>query len=244
MSELLLLSPLRGRDFLLLFFRLIPLSGMGTFFFLLIPWRVGSFVFFFLLIPWRVGSFVFLLIPWRVGSFVFLLTPCGVVTSSSWGWGTYSVSCSSRAGCHIRCLLCIPREYLPCSPLFRVAHPFVAVPTSIYQIIFSLSSHRSFDLPFLRFPPPSASHALFVFLFPPVLRAHLILCSSTFLYMCFLVPTSSLNSFIFLLSSRLIYSSDPGFSVPSSSSSPFLTRWRQRPEFLISRMFCPGHPPG
>ena len=29
-----------------------------------------------------------------------------------------------------------------------------------------------------------------------------------------------------------------------SSSSPFPTRWGQRPEFLISRMFCPGHPPG
>ena len=33
-------------------------------------------------------------------------------------------------------------------------------------------------------------------------------------------------------------------SAPSSSSSPFPTRWGQRPEFLISRMFCPGHPPG
>ena len=33
---------------------------------------------------------------------------------------------------------------------------------------------------------------------------------------------------------------------PSSSSSslPFPTRWGQRPEFLISRMFCPVHPPG
>ena len=30
----------------------------------------------------------------------------------------------------------------------------------------------------------------------------------------------------------------------SSSSSPFPTRWGQRPEFLISRMFCPAHPPG
>ena len=30
----------------------------------------------------------------------------------------------------------------------------------------------------------------------------------------------------------------------TSSSSPFPTRWCQRPEFLISRMFCPGHPPG
>ena len=29
-----------------------------------------------------------------------------------------------------------------------------------------------------------------------------------------------------------------------SSSSPFPTSWGQRPEFLISRMFCPGHPPG
>ena len=27
-------------------------------------------------------------------------------------------------------------------------------------------------------------------------------------------------------------------------SSPFPTRWGQRPEFLISIMFCPGHPPG
>ena len=30
----------------------------------------------------------------------------------------------------------------------------------------------------------------------------------------------------------------------SPSSSPFPTRWGQRPKFLISRMFCPGHPPG
>ena len=30
----------------------------------------------------------------------------------------------------------------------------------------------------------------------------------------------------------------------TSSSSSFPTRWGQRPEFLISRMFCPGHPPG
>ena len=29
-----------------------------------------------------------------------------------------------------------------------------------------------------------------------------------------------------------------------SSSSPFPIRWGQRPEFLISRMLCPGHPPG
>ena len=29
-----------------------------------------------------------------------------------------------------------------------------------------------------------------------------------------------------------------------SSSLPFPTRWGQRPEFLISRMFCHGHPPG
>ena len=29
-----------------------------------------------------------------------------------------------------------------------------------------------------------------------------------------------------------------------SSSSPFPTRWGQWPEFLISRMFCPGHPLG
>ena len=29
-----------------------------------------------------------------------------------------------------------------------------------------------------------------------------------------------------------------------SSSSPFPTRWGQRPEFLISRMFCPAHLPG
>ena len=30
----------------------------------------------------------------------------------------------------------------------------------------------------------------------------------------------------------------------ASSSSPFPTRWGQRPEFLISRMFCPWHLPG
>ena len=30
----------------------------------------------------------------------------------------------------------------------------------------------------------------------------------------------------------------------SSCSSHFPTRWGQRPEFLISRMFCPGHPLG
>ena len=30
----------------------------------------------------------------------------------------------------------------------------------------------------------------------------------------------------------------------TSSSSPFPTRWGQWPEFLISRMICPGHPPG
>ena len=30
----------------------------------------------------------------------------------------------------------------------------------------------------------------------------------------------------------------------SSSLSPFPTRWSQRHKFLISRMFCPGHPPG
>ena len=30
----------------------------------------------------------------------------------------------------------------------------------------------------------------------------------------------------------------------TSSSSPFPTRWGQRPEFLISRIFCPGHPLG
>ena len=30
----------------------------------------------------------------------------------------------------------------------------------------------------------------------------------------------------------------------TSSSSHFPTRWGQRPEFLISRMFCPAHPPG
>ena len=29
-----------------------------------------------------------------------------------------------------------------------------------------------------------------------------------------------------------------------SSSSPFHTRWGQRPEFLLSRMFYPGHHPG
>ena len=29
-----------------------------------------------------------------------------------------------------------------------------------------------------------------------------------------------------------------------SSSLPFPTRCGQRPEFLIARMFCPGHPPG
>ena len=29
----------------------------------------------------------------------------------------------------------------------------------------------------------------------------------------------------------------------SSSTSSFPTRWGQRPEFLISRMFCPGRPP-
>ena len=32
--------------------------------------------------------------------------------------------------------------------------------------------------------------------------------------------------------------------VYTSSSSPFPTRWGQRPEFLIPRMFCPGHPLG
>jgi len=30
----------------------------------------------------------------------------------------------------------------------------------------------------------------------------------------------------------------------TSSSSPFSTRWGQRPEFLIYRMFCHVHPPG
>ena len=30
----------------------------------------------------------------------------------------------------------------------------------------------------------------------------------------------------------------------SLSSSPFPTRWRQRPEFLIARMFCSGYPQG
>ena len=30
----------------------------------------------------------------------------------------------------------------------------------------------------------------------------------------------------------------------SSSSSPIPTKWGQRPEFLISRMFGPVHPPG
>ena len=34
------------------------------------------------------------------------------------------------------------------------------------------------------------------------------------------------------------------FHFVSSSSSPFPTRWGQWPKFLISIMFCPGHPPG
>ena len=66
------------------------------------------------------------------------------------------------------------------------------------------SFHHSFGLPLLLLPPSSASHALFDSLSSPILctcPAHLILLPTAFTFRCFFMPVSSLNSFIFLLSS-------------------------------------------
>ena len=66
------------------------------------------------------------------------------------------------------------------------------------------SVHRSFGLPLLLLPPSSAFYALFDSLSSPILctcPAHLILLPATFIFRCFFIPISSLNSFTFLLSS-------------------------------------------
>ena len=79
----------------------------------------------------------------------------------------------------------------------------MAVRICLFQISFQ-SFHRSFGFPLLLLPPSSAFHALFDSLSSPIIYtcpAHLILLPGTFIFRCFFMPISSLNSFIFLLSS-------------------------------------------
>ena len=84
-----------------------------------------------------------------------------------------------------------------------VIHSWPFVP-ALSRSRLTLSFYRSFGLPLLLLPPSSAFHALFDSLSSPILctcPAHLIQLPATFIFRCLFMPISSLNSFIFPLSS-------------------------------------------
>ena len=83
-----------------------------------------------------------------------------------------------------------------------VFHSWLFIP-ALSRSRLTQSFHHIFGLPLL-LPPSSAFHALFDSLSSLILctcPAHLILLPATFIFRCFFMPISSLNSFIFLLSS-------------------------------------------
>ena len=112
-------------------------------------------------------------------------TPCSLA-----GWGPRHLVASSTF------------NSLPLSSAM-VFHSWPFVP-ALSRSRLTQSFHHSFGLPLLLLPPSSAFQALFDSLSSLILGtcpARLILLLATFIFRCFLMLISSLNSFIFLLSS-------------------------------------------
>ena len=166
-------------------------------------------------------------------------SPCSLA-----GWGPNHLVASST--------FVVNSLHLPLSSAM-VFHSWPFIP-ALSRSRLTQSFHRSFGLPLHLLPPSSAFHALFDSLDSPILctcPAHLILLPATFIFRCFFMPISSLNSFIFLLSSWVtlyilqtqlcsaicIFSS----CLYVSASVPRLVTRRFPTLFLlvVSSVFCP-----
>ena len=115
-------------------------------------------------------------------------------SSSPCGWGPSHLIASST--------FVVNDLHFPLSSVM-VFHSWPFVP-ALSRSCLTQSFYRSFGLPLLLLPPSSAFNALFDSLSSPIhctCPAHLILLQATFIFRCFFMPISSLNSFIFLLSS-------------------------------------------